>query len=295
MSSPSQLIPPDVFARLAGLRLRARLATGQGIGAHSSRARGAGLEFAQYRAYEPGDEPRRVDWKLYARSDRFFVRDAERDSPLTAWVIVDASASMAQGDSGAPGRSRIVAARQIAACIAELALRQNDRFGLVVAGGAGLQVVDAASGRRQRDRVDFELRRIQPGGTWPEAEALRPVWEKITAASRVVMITDGFDDGATLLATRLAAAQREVGVVRVLTTDERDFKLDGSPRFRDPEHADQQRRVDAVAAREGFLQRFGEARRELRDRFARAGVRCEECVTDEPADVVLRRLLRENA
>jgi uncharacterized protein (DUF58 family) len=289
------LIPPDVYARLAGLRLGARLATGQGIGAHNSRARGAGLEFAQYRGYEPGDEPRRVDWKLYARSDRFFVREAERDSPLTVWVIVDASASMAQIDALAPERSRIVAARTIAACITELALRQNDRFGLIVAGGAGLNVVDAAYGRRQRDRIDFELRRIEPKGSFPAADALRPVWEKIAPSSLALMISDGFEEGAIVLAEKLSAAQREVGMVRVLTADERDFRFEGSPRFRDPESATDQRRVDAVAARDGFLQRFGAARSELRRRLAAANVRVEEHVTDEAADGLLRRLLREPA
>lgn len=289
------LIPADVYARLAGLRLRARLATGQGIGAHSSRARGAGLEFAQYRAYEPGDEPRRVDWKLYARSDRFFVRDAERDSPLTVWLIVDASASMAQADSTAPERSRIAAARTLAACVAELALRQNDRCGLVVVGGDGLRVIDAGSGRRQRERIDFELQRITPAGAWPASDALRPVWEKIAASALVLMISDGFDEGAIALAERLAVARREVGYVRVLTVDERDFRYTGSPRFRDPEHAADQRRVDAASARAGFLQRFGAARVALRSRLAAAGVRCEEQVTDEAADSLLRRLLRESA
>ncbi len=85
------LIPADVRSRLQDLRLNSRRAIGaRGIGLHRSRSRGAGLEFAQYRAYEPGDEPRQIDWKLYARSDRFFVREAERESPLTAWLLVDA-------------------------------------------------------------------------------------------------------------------------------------------------------------------------------------------------------------
>src|SRR5690606_16502159 len=92
-------IPADVRSRLKDLRLTARRAIGtQGIGLHHSRSRGAGLEFAQYRAYEPGDELRQIDWKLYARSDRFFVREAERESPLTVWIVLDATASMAQRD-----------------------------------------------------------------------------------------------------------------------------------------------------------------------------------------------------
>ncbi|MEQ9728907.1 DUF58 domain-containing protein, partial [Pseudomonas sp. WHRI 8822A] len=77
------LIPAALRSRLRGLQLHARNAQGQqGIGQHASRSRGAGLEFAQYRAYEPGDALRQIDWKLYARSDRFFVREAERESPL---------------------------------------------------------------------------------------------------------------------------------------------------------------------------------------------------------------------
>ena len=79
------------------------------------------MEFAQYRAYEPGDEPRQIDWKLYARSDKFFVREAERDSPLTAWVVLDATASMAQTDAARPGWSGINAVKnkQVLGFIAE--------------------------------------------------------------------------------------------------------------------------------------------------------------------------------
>jgi hypothetical protein len=78
---------------------------------HASRSKGAGLEFAQYRAYEPGDEPRRIDWKLFARSDKFFVREAEEESPIAIWILLDASASMAQADRVRPDWSRFDAAK----------------------------------------------------------------------------------------------------------------------------------------------------------------------------------------
>ena len=150
------LIPADVRSRLKDLRLTARRAIGaQGIGVHHSRSRGAGLEFAQYRAYEPGDELRQIDWKLYARSDRFFVREAERESPLTVWIVLDATASMAQRD-GARG-TRFDAARSLAACIAELALRQGDRFGLLVLHGDGVRLVAPGNGVRQRDQLLLAL------------------------------------------------------------------------------------------------------------------------------------------
>ena len=121
------LIPADVRSRLKDLRLTSRRAVGlHGIGLHHSRSRGAGLEFAQYRAYEPGDELRQIDWKLYARSDRFFVREAERESPLAVWLLLDASASMNQADAARPQWSRLDAAKALVACVAELALRQSE-------------------------------------------------------------------------------------------------------------------------------------------------------------------------
>src|SRR5690606_26593840 len=99
---------------------------------------------AQYRAYEPGDEPRQVDWKLYARSDRYFVREAERDHP---------------------GRSGSACA--LAACTVEIALRQGDRFGLASIGGDGVRVHAAGTGSRQRDRCLLALHALTASGRWP--------------------------------------------------------------------------------------------------------------------------------
>ena len=107
--SSTDLIPADVRARLKGLRLHARSISGaQGIGQHQRR--GAGLEFAQYRAYEPGDEPRQIDWKLYARSDKFFVRESERDSPLIVFFFFDVMAFLVLVVFKRPGWSRLQSA-----------------------------------------------------------------------------------------------------------------------------------------------------------------------------------------
>lgn len=283
-------IPPDVRARLKGLALSARFATGgHGFGQHASRSRGAGLEFAQYRAYEPGDEPRQVDWKLYARSDRFFVREAERDSPLTAWILVDASASMAQEDESRRGWSRLDAAKSLAACTIELALRQGDRFGLAIFGGGRLQLHAAGSGSRQRDRCLLALQALSAGGGWPPETLLQPLWERIGSGSLVLAIGDGFDDDGLRLLERLAAARREVLAIRVLTAGERDFPYRGGHRFRDVESG-AELLGDAEAIRAGFLERFGAARREQTARLAAAGIRQVEYVLDEALDLPLRRL-----
>ncbi|WP_417474184.1 DUF58 domain-containing protein [Luteimonas mephitis] len=283
------LIPADVRARLGTLRLAMRQpAAVQGYGVHHSRSRGAGLEFAQYRAYEPGDSLRQVDWKLYARSDRFFVREAERDSPLTAWLLLDASASMAQCDAARPGWSRLDAAKALAACTIELALRQGDRFGVIAAGGSGLHALPAGGGARHRDRCVLELQRLSASGAWP-AQRLRPLWEGIHAGTLVIMLSDCFDDAVVALAERLAAARREVVVVQLLTAEERDFPFRGGHRFRDPETGDEVL-GDGAAVRDGFIERFTAARAALARRFAASGIRHVEHVLDQPLDAPLRAL-----
>ena len=288
--SPDRLIPPEVRARLAPLRLRMRRpAAAPGHGSHASRHRGAGLEFAQYRAYEPGDEPRHVDWKLYARSDRFFVREAERESPLTAWLLVDTSASMGQEDAIRPGWSRLDAARALAACTIELALRQGDRFGLALIDGDGLQLVPAGHGARHRDRCLLALQRLRAHGAWPPPERLRALWEAIAADSLVLALGDFFDDAVVVLCERLATARREVLAVQLLTVGERDFPFRGGHRFRDPETGEELL-GDGDALRAGFLALFAAARAALARRFDAAGVRHATHVLDEPLDAPLRAL-----
>jgi uncharacterized protein (DUF58 family) len=289
------LIPADVRSRLRTLQLGTRRAAGgHGIGQHASRSRGAGLEFAQYRAYEPGDELRQVDWKLYARSDRFFVRESERESPLTLWLLVDATASAGQADLARPGVSRLDAIRTLAACTTEIALRQGDRFGLLAVQDDGLQLVPAGTGARQRDRVWLGLHALRAGGRWPAQQRLRPLWERIAPGDLVLALGDGFDDDALALFERLAAARREVLHLQVLGCDERDFPFAGGHRFRDPESGEELL-GDAAALRADYLQRFAEAQRVRAARLQAAGIRHATTWLDEPADAGLRRLLAGRA
>jgi uncharacterized protein (DUF58 family) len=282
------LIPADVRSRLKDLRLTARRAIGtQGIGLHHSRSRGAGLEFAQYRAYEPGDELRQIDWKLYARSDRFFVREAERESPLTVWIMLDATASMAQGD-GTRG-TRFDTARALVACIAELALRQGDRFGLLVLHGGGVRLVAPGNGARQRDQLLLALHGLHASGMFPAVDTLAPVFERIGAGDLVLALSDWFDDAMLALAERLASARREVLAIQLLTTEERDFPFNGGHRFRDPESGEELL-GDAVALRGDYLQRFADAQRALDARLDASGIRHARYVMDQPLDLPLRRL-----
>ena len=248
------------------------------------------MEFEQYRSYEPGDEPRRIDWKLYGRSDRCFVREAARDSPLTIWILIDASASMTQADARRPDYSKLAAAKLIAACLGEIAESQGDAYGLIGLSGAGARLLPAGSGLRHRDRLWLALDTIDPSGNWPDEAGLRPVWERIEPAALVVILSDGFDPALPLLAARLAAAHRQVLSLGLLSCEERDFPFTGGFIFRDPETG-AECRVDGAAARDEFLARFRNARLELERRLTFCGVRHVDHYLDEPPELPLHRLL----
>nr|WP_277998465.1 DUF58 domain-containing protein [Sphingomonas liriopis] len=284
------LIPGDVRHRLKALTLVARRAIGdRGLGLHTSRARGSGLEFAAYRPYEPGDEPRQIDWKLYGRSDRFFVREAERESPVALWILLDASASMAQADARAPGYARLDAAKGLTAALAELALAQGDRFALATLSADAFDLIPAAGGTRQRDRLHHALQALGAAGGFPAEATLAPLWDRIGARDLVGIVSDWFDPACLDLATRLAAAGREVLALQVLTVTERDFDLDGGYRFRDPETGEELL-GDAAALRAEFLARFAAAQATLAAAWHAAGIRHARLVLDEPLDTPLQAL-----
>lgn len=292
---PRDLLPAQLRARLRELRIASRRTSPlRGGGLHRSRDRGAGLEFSQYRAYEPGDELRRIDWKLYARSDRFFVREAERDSPLAVWVLLDASASMAQVDEMRPDWSRLDAGKALAAAIAEVAVRQGDRVGLAVLRDDDPAWLPMSSGPRHRDRVLLALHDARAQGGVPGEHAWRLLWERIAPDEMVVYIGDCFDEASLAQLERMARARREISVIQVLTAAERDFPFTDGRRFVDPETGEELP-GDGAALRDTFLARFGEAQRVLHARFDAAGIRHATCHLDAPLDLPLRTLFPARA
>jgi uncharacterized protein (DUF58 family) len=283
------LLSPELRAQLRGLSLRSRRPPSAGpLGLNASRRRGPGLEFSQHRGYEPGDEPKRIDWKLFARSDRYFVRESESDAALSVWILLDHSASLGELDS--IGLSKWARARECAAALIELATRQNDRFALVMIGDGRLQPGPLGGGPRHRDRCFGTLRQAQPRGPWPEEAALETLFGLIPRESVVVQIGDGFEPAGERLACRLSAAGRDLRHLVLDTDIECEFALRGSLRLQDVETG-AELALDAASAREDFTRRFREARREQTAHLAAAGAIHVEHRLDAPAIDALRALL----
>ncbi len=225
---------------------------GLGHGIHAGRERGAGVEFSEYRAYAPGDEWRRVDWKLLARADRYYVREAERDSHVAVWLLWDASASMAEPSRRLPGVDKLWFARTVLACIAALAQRQGDAFGLVVAGGDRMAYTPASRGPRQMHRVLAQLSRAQAGGSLPDATAVRASLHFARSPSLVFAVSDFLEWPSPLSEAllRLRAMHHDVRLLCLQTEAEATGRFAVGSGYRDPEAADANgglRRYDAAA------------------------------------------------
>src|SRR5210317_2265706 len=146
-------IDPKVLARLGGLGLHARLPMlGSVSGRHRSPIRGSSLEFAEYRKYVPGDDTRRMDWRAYGRSDRFYIKEFEADTNLRLCLIVDTSGSMGYK---AEGLSKLEYAQRIAGTLAYLAAGQGDAVGLYcAANGFQAQIPPKRNPRHLRTVLD---------------------------------------------------------------------------------------------------------------------------------------------
>lgn len=210
---------------------------GLGHGIHAGRERGAGVEFSEYRAYAPGDEWRRVDWKLLARADRYFVREAERDSHVAVWLLLDASASMLEPSREVEGVDKLAYARTLLGCVAAIAQRQGDAFGLVVLNDGKVQFTPAMRGPRQLQRVLLQLSRVQAAGELPDADTLRASLHFAQSPSVIFAASDLLDWPSPLSQAlmRLRGMRHDVRVLCLQTQAEVDASFSANLAYRDPE------------------------------------------------------------
>jgi uncharacterized protein (DUF58 family) len=210
---------------------------GLGHGIHAGRERGAGVEFSEYRSYVPGDEWRRVDWKLAARADRYFVREAERDSHVAVWLILDASASMAEPSRSVEGVDKLTYARTLLACVAAIAQRQGDAFGLVILSDGKVAFTPANRGPRHLQRVLAQLQRTTAVGQLPDAATLKANLHFAISPSAIYAASDLLDwpSPLSLALTRLRQMRHDVRVLCLQTQAEIDASFPDTQAYRDPE------------------------------------------------------------
>jgi uncharacterized protein (DUF58 family) len=291
MSVTPDLLPPHLLDRLGDLELIARtVVRGFVSGLHRAPLRGAGLDFAGHRPYQQGDELRHVDWRLFGRTDRHYVRQFREDANLRAWIVVDATASMGFAEPG--GVPKLRYAQIIAAVLAHITLGSGDAVGLA---SYGEEVRLHAVPRSRRGHLHdllIALERLSAAGKTGAALALDRVVDSLPQRGRVILISDLLedDDGAALIASaaRLRARGDELIVLRTLTETEAGLRAVAAAQWFDPEASEQV--VPAALDVQGELARRVESYYDtLSQRLRSHGVEYVALSTAEPIENALRR------
>jgi uncharacterized protein (DUF58 family) len=236
MATSPKFSDPEVLARIAGLMFRARhVVEGTISGLHRSPFHGFNVEFAEYREYSPGDDLRRLDWRVLGRTDRFYVKQYEEESNLRATLVLDCSASMRYG-SGRP-LNKFNYAATAAASLATLLADQQDPVGLALFDNETREVLPPAATQAQLARIVGLLEHAEPNRTTELGAVLQTLSEQIKQRGLTVIFSDlltdlnAFYDGLQ----RLQYRGHEIIVFHILDPDELELPFNDLLMFRDIE------------------------------------------------------------
>ena len=288
--SSHDFLDPEILARLATIPLDARRGMiGSVSGRHRSPVKGSSLEFAQYRKYVPGDDLRRMDWRAWGRSDRYYIKEFEADTNLRLCLVVDTSGSM---NYQAGTIVKLDYARKLAGALAFLAARQGDAVGLYCAAQGFQKEVPPKRGGAHLKVVLDELAAVKASGTTGLAAALHEAAEKIKSRALVVVISDLFVEPETLKDAfqHLRFRKHDVAVFHLLEEREIKFDFDRPTRFVDLEGNAAVVVDPSLAGR-----RYRDAMRQYLDEITGivrdAAVDYRQVIVEENYDEVLARFL----
>lgn len=295
MPTLPEKIDPAQLARLGSLTIKARvIVEGALSGLHRASVHGASVEFAEHKEYSPGDELRHVDWKAYAKVDRYYVKQFEQESQLTVYLVLDASASMAfQGG----GLAKLEYGGLCLAAVAYLVIQQQDKVGLVTCGDRQIETMVPPRGRTTHlhDLLGVLDGVMTRGGTGDESPAA--ALARIAELSRrrralVVLASDLFDpEDKTLKALATLRAQRhDVSVLHVLDPHERTFPFDGLTQFESLEN-DHKMLVNPAAVKREYLAKMDAFVANCRESMAAAGIDYHLVSTDRALERTLLDLM----
>ena len=302
MSFVTRYLEPALVERLNHLQVSARsVVEGATTGAHRSPLKGASVEFRQHRFYTPGDEPRRLDWRVLGRTDRPYIKEYDEETNLRCLLMLDESGSMAYGgraSSGAgvePG-SKFDYAAKVVASLAYLMLGQTESVGLALFGPRVQQWLVPRSGTAQLSRVIDLLERAGPRGESDPGKAMHDAADRLGRRSLLIAVSDFFTPVPRLREglARLRHDRHETIVLQVLDRDEVEFPFRTWARFRGLE-GELPRLLEPALVRKNYLENFRRHRRQLEETCRAIGAEFHSFVTDKPVIDSVTTFLRRRA
>jgi len=292
MSGPTEILDPDDLVKVKGLQVFARtIVEGFTSGLHASPHKGFSVEFKQRRPYVPGDEIRRVDWKLFARSDRFYIREYEEETNVRAHILLDASGSM--GYAGDGRLTKFEYARRTAACLAYLLIGQQDSVGMATFDTAVRTFIPHRSRVSHLSVLFRALEGARPGGETALPEVLMELVPRLHRRGLVLLISDCFGEVAPLVKAlaRMRSRGNEVVVFQVWDPDELEFPFRRSMKLVSLENPMHTELVDPASLRRTYLENLEVYREELLLGCRRHRIDLVPLVTNEPYALALSRYL----
>lgn len=263
MSQVSRYLDPTLVEHLNHMSLSARsIVQGGTIGLHRSPIKGASVEFRQHRFYVPGDEPRRLDWRILGRTDRPYVKEYDEETNLRCVLLLDASGSMNYSNQFG---SKFDYAARLAAALAYLMLGQTESVGLGIAGGGLDSFLAPHSGSAQLSRFLDLLDRSAPAGPSGIAAALHELADRMERRGLVIILSDFFTavDAVRGGLAHLRHERHEVAAIQVVDPDEIEFPFRNWTRFRGMEQ-EPTRLLEPAMVRKAYQANFQRHRRLLR-------------------------------
>ena len=247
-----EYLDPEALTRLSRLSVRARgPVEGSFTGLHKSPHRGSSVEFSQYREYVPGDDISNVDWRVFARTDRFYVKEFEADTNLRGYLVLDCSGSMGfEANHG----SKLDYGKSLVSLLAQLLVQQGDAAGLHCYNDEVIRSVPPRTSPAHLRAIFNVLDHIEPSGTTRTAEVLHDLAEQIPRRALVIVVSDFFREVDDILhcLEHLIFRKHDVAVFHLLDDQELDFNLEQPRRFIDLETGDSIL-TDPAAIRRDYL------------------------------------------
>lgn len=296
--SPSRdlrFLDPAVIARLGTMELKARtVVEGFLSGLHRSPYKGFSVEFAEYRQYLPGDDLSTIDWKVYARSDRHYVKKYEEETNLECHLLLDVSASMAY--RGTTPMSKLEYGSVLAASLAFLMNRQRDATGLIAFDERIAFRMPAGARPGHLHALLLALERLEPGTRSDVGRPLHQLAEALVKRSLVVLISDLLDDPEPVIKglRHLKFRGTDVVVFQVLDPDELTFPFRGASRFRDLESAEEVT-ADPESVRTAYLRELASLTLRYNRELLGSGIDYVQLDTSQPLDFALLAYLSARA
>ncbi|MCA9061689.1 MAG: DUF58 domain-containing protein [Planctomycetaceae bacterium] len=285
MNHPNEILSGEHITRFSSLQLLAKqVVEGFCSGLHRSPHKGFSVEFKEHRQYVPGDEIRSIDWKLYGKTDRLYIREYEEETNLRCTILLDSSGSMAYRGSRSQSISKHDYAIRTAACLAYLMLQQQDSVGLVTFDTTVRRYIPPRARPRHLQAIIEELKSRQPGQETSLSDVFHEMVARIHRRGLLLIISDLFDDVDRLMKSlaHFRHANHEIVIFQIWDPDELDFPFRQWTQFASLENTASRYLVDPAQIRRAYLEKLKQFREQLAGGCHRHRITLVPLITDQP-------------